>query len=177
MFKYLAVAALAVAAAAPAAAVTYTTATTTYQSIGDQIGSQFDIVTFNGVTGSATQLGTYLINTVDFTAGTNANTNHTDTGSLTNTATADGNPYTYTVPYTIDINASDTITLGGNTFYTNGVKVHFNTLVLTSGGETESGNLTATVSVPEPATWAMMVAGFGLVGVGVRRRRMTTVAA
>jgi hypothetical protein len=27
-----------------------------------------------------------------------------------------------------------------------------------------------TASVPEPATWAMLVAGFGLVGVGVRRR-------
>ncbi len=25
--------------------------------------------------------------------------------------------------------------------------------------------------VPEPATWAMMLAGFGLVGVAMRRRR------
>ncbi|UAJ12258.1 PEPxxWA-CTERM sorting domain-containing protein [Polymorphobacter megasporae] len=31
--------------------------------------------------------------------------------------------------------------------------------------------------VPEPATWAMMVAGFGFVGLSVRRRRPTTVAA
>lgn len=32
-------------------------------------------------------------------------------------------------------------------------------------------------TVPEPATWAMMVGGFGVVGFGMRRRRMQTVAA
>ncbi len=34
-----------------------------------------------------------------------------------------------------------------------------------------------TGAVPEPATWAMMLAGFGLVGIGARRRRPTVVAA
>lgn len=29
-------------------------------------------------------------------------------------------------------------------------------------------------AVPEPATWAMMIAGFGLVGAAVRRRRIAT---
>ena len=32
-------------------------------------------------------------------------------------------------------------------------------------------------AVPEPASWAMMVAGFGLVGGAVRRRSMARVAA
>ncbi len=32
-------------------------------------------------------------------------------------------------------------------------------------------------AVPEPASWAMMVAGFGLVGGAVRRRNMARVAA
>ncbi|MBS0504308.1 MAG: PEP-CTERM sorting domain-containing protein [Proteobacteria bacterium] len=29
------------------------------------------------------------------------------------------------------------------------------------------------VAVPEPATWAMMIAGFGFVGAAMRRRRRT----
>jgi hypothetical protein len=42
-----------------------------------------------------------------------------------------------------------------------------------SGGNFNgTGNLTA---VPEPATWAMMIMGFGLVG-GVMRRRSMKVA-
>ena len=36
---------------------------------------------------------------------------------------------------------------------------------------------TAIAAVPEPATWAMMIAGFGLVGGALRRRRVTAVAA
>lgn len=35
---------------------------------------------------------------------------------------------------------------------------------------------TPTSAVPEPATWAMMIAGFGMVGAQLRRRRATTVA-
>jgi hypothetical protein len=31
--------------------------------------------------------------------------------------------------------------------------------------------------IPEPAAWAMMIAGFGLVGAGLRRRRETAVTA
>ncbi|NJC34016.1 hypothetical protein GGR88_001490 [Sphingomonas jejuensis] len=33
------------------------------------------------------------------------------------------------------------------------------------------------VSVPEPATWGMMIAGFGIVGASLRRRRQTVVTA
>ena len=35
--------------------------------------------------------------------------------------------------------------------------------------------VTAVTAVPEPATWAMMLMGFGMIGVGVRRRRKPTV--
>ena len=34
---------------------------------------------------------------------------------------------------------------------------------------------TAVTAVPEPATWAMMLMGFGMIGVGVRSRRKPTV--
>lgn len=38
----------------------------------------------------------------------------------------------------------------------------------------QQGVVQATSPTPEPATWAMMVIGFGVVGVGVRRRRSHT---
>ncbi len=45
-----------------------------------------------------------------------------------------------------------------------------------SGGETIDGPYAATGTfaavVPEPATWAMLIAGFGLVGFAARRRRV-----
>lgn len=45
-----------------------------------------------------------------------------------------------------------------------------------SNFDDNSGFISASVSVPEPASWAMMIAGFGLVGAAARRRR-TIVAA
>ncbi len=35
----------------------------------------------------------------------------------------------------------------------------------------------ATTAVPEPAVWATLITGFGLIGVSVRRRRLTSVTA
>jgi hypothetical protein len=74
---------------------------------------------------------------------------------------------------------------GQNTDNENGALSRFgikagelNTLVLnfeSFGAGSYGGNLTftptATAVVPEPATWAMMFLGFGLVGAGMRRRR------
>ena len=177
MLKLLAGSLLAMVATAPVAAASYTTNTATFSGLGDTIGSPFDQITLNGVSGTATGPGTYLINTVDFVVGLNSNDSHTSTGTFTDTGSVAGSPYTYTVPYSIAISNADTITIGGNTLYGGGYKVKFNTLTLTSGNGTVSGDLTATVSVPEPSTWAMMVAGFGLVGLGTRRRRTTAVAA
>ena len=36
-----------------------------------------------------------------------------------------------------------------------------------------SGNATVTSGVPEPATWAMMITGFGMIGGAMRRRKAT----
>ena len=40
----------------------------------------------------------------------------------------------------------------------------------TPGTITFTYNPTISAAVPEPATWAMMLAGFGLIGSGMRRR-------
>ncbi|MES2288717.1 MAG: PEPxxWA-CTERM sorting domain-containing protein [Pseudomonadota bacterium] len=37
------------------------------------------------------------------------------------------------------------------------------------------GTVNVTASIPEPATWAMMIGGFGLVGMSMRRRRRAAV--
>jgi hypothetical protein len=39
---------------------------------------------------------------------------------------------------------------------------------ITLGSQTPGG------TVPEPATWAMMIGGFGMVGGAMRRRRVST---
>lgn len=38
-------------------------------------------------------------------------------------------------------------------------------------------NVSLTAAVPEPASWALMIAGFGIVGTGLRRQRMLRVVA
>jgi hypothetical protein len=50
---------------------------------------------------------------------------------------------------------------------------------LNLGGAPSVGNEITEVSLglPEPASWALMIAGFGLAGVGLRRRRATACAA
>ncbi len=46
------------------------------------------------------------------------------------------------------------------------------------GGDTGQGYRidSITAGVPEPATWAMLIAGFGMVGLSARRRRMAVVS-
>jgi hypothetical protein len=46
-----------------------------------------------------------------------------------------------------------------------------------SQGKAFESDTFAFAAVPEPATWAMMIAGFGLAGVAIRRRRQTLVGA
>jgi hypothetical protein len=52
----------------------------------------------------------------------------------------------------------------------------FTEYAFTAGGEGQNvllGGLSLTQSVPEPATWAMMLLGFGAMGVAFRRRKRT----
>ena len=161
-------------AAAPAYAVTYTTSTEVYDALGDELGSDFDIVSLTGVTGDLTGFGTYLLNTVSFEVGVNSNTARTVTGSLANnTATIGSFTLPYSVAYALQIGSSDTITLGGNSYRFGNVGITINPLTLSAGiGQVATGQLTATIAaVPEPATWAMMIGGIGFAGGALRNRR------
>jgi Domain of unknown function (DUF4394)/PEP-CTERM motif len=65
--------------------------------------------------------------------------------------------------------------LNGNKLYS----VNFGTGALTSLGSTDRALFALTASVPEPATWGLMILGFGVVGSALRsrgRRRATKVS-
>nr|WP_235890272.1 PEPxxWA-CTERM sorting domain-containing protein [Sandaracinobacter neustonicus] len=56
----------------------------------------------------------------------------------------------------------------------------FTVIAFSTGQIIGSGNVTSTSvlpAVPEPATWAMLIAGFGLVGAAARRRRALAASA
>jgi len=54
-----------------------------------------------------------------------------------------------------------------------GVQLRINLLCLANGSPSGSGDVCGSIipPVPEPATWAMLIAGFGMVGTAMRRRR------
>jgi hypothetical protein len=53
----------------------------------------------------------------------------------------------------------------------------FNSITLSSSGNSFEVDNLAVSAVPEPAAWALMIAGFGLTGVALRRRRRIGLAA
>ncbi|HWW65863.1 MAG TPA: PEPxxWA-CTERM sorting domain-containing protein [Sphingomonadaceae bacterium] len=66
--------------------------------------------------------------------------------------------------YTVDINPSD---IQGNLLF---VGASFDSSDRDDGFKLGGLTLSTVGAVPEPATWAMMIAGFGLVGAAMRRR-------
>lgn len=61
---------------------------------------------------------------------------------------------------------------GGGLTLTNQTQIDGTTIFAGS-----TGTLAVTAAVPEPATWAMMLVGFGAMGVSLRRRRKPTAIA
>jgi hypothetical protein len=61
-------------------------------------------------------------------------------------------------------------------FYFDFGNAKVNEITFNSGSNSfEFDNIAAGAAVPEPATWAMLIAGFGLVGVSMRRRNRNAV--
>lgn len=171
-FAKAAAAAALMALPVSAQAASYVVDSAHFESIGDQIGSTFDIVDFLGFSGVFSGAGVYTVSEVVFTVGVNANTAATTSDFFDLTGSFDGNPFAFSVPYTIQIDSADTLTIGGNSLTAGGYNILFSKLTLNSGvGNPVSGTLTATVTaVPEPATWALMLIGFGAAGYAMRRR-------
>ena len=85
-------------------------------------------------------------------------------GSLSATQTANNNLGATFSRYTFEF-----VALGSGTL------LSFNVDPFTTNVDGVLDNVTA--AVPEPATWAMMIAGFGLAGAALRRRRVSVVYA
>ncbi len=80
------------------------------------------------------------------------------------------------------ISAAAGETIGGLAFRSDGVAFEFDTIGASHASypNVPNGGTPATLPaavVPEPASWALMVGGFGLVGFAARRRRVAVVAA
>jgi hypothetical protein len=102
---------------------------------------------------------------IDLFDGTNGTGNLLGTGALPNT------PQGSCVAYNATYCPFEAVTLA---FSGTAKSVRFNGpkyyLVL---DDISFGDAPSTVSVPEPATWAMMLLGFGTIGFAMRRRRVT----
>jgi hypothetical protein len=94
-----------------------------------------------------------------------------------NLATLDGVAFNQSFGTGSDLLFFSPTSWGGDGFTATG------TLSITNGGGSANairftvGDFAPNPAIPEPATWAMMIAGFGLVGASMRRRRVTTVSA
>lgn len=112
----------------------------------------------------------------------NVNFLSTGTGSVSTSVRSQFNELIITGLYFNGVDYSSALTTSGS-----GTSANIgNLLVLDSGPNTlrltgtvvgtgyYNGNATITANVPEPATWAMMVVGFGVLGAACRRSRATS---
>jgi hypothetical protein len=67
--------------------------------------------------------------------------------------------------------SSNSLTLNTGTLAANTTYRFLYTFNAGDGGGTVSGNASFVQAVPEPATWALMLLGFGGIGLAMRRRR------
>lgn len=92
------------------------------------------------------------------------------------TFTVTAGQITYADAYFVDPNTSSYLFLGtdpfGTTYYPNLSNARTGAQAVSMTAPTFSP--VAVAAVPEPATWAMMIGGFGMAGGALRRRRIST---
>jgi hypothetical protein len=130
--------------------------------------------------------GTLTTNNASFVNPLNGYTAQTITGitgtyngsAITGLANVTGsnNIFYLTGPFFVDGNGLGFSTAAGaavNLFITNDTSYRVNAGGLNTGLVTASATA-VTAAVPEPATWAMMILGFGAIGSAIRRMRRST---
>ena len=157
--------------------VDYATGGASYTGLGKQYDSVYDILKLlPKATASINGAGPYLLNDVYFEYGLNSNSEHTDTGTLSEDLTLDGlAPITLTFPFSIFIAARDTISISGITVLVPGLKIVVNPLTLTAVQDYydhNTGQLWMTVSaVPVPGALPLFASGLACLGWLGRRRQ------
>jgi hypothetical protein len=177
--------ALGAASSAANAVLMETSGATTQINLGNVYNppSGFDQLVIGGSSVTLPLGGSVVFNQMDFIVGYNAYVPQPGYHfSFFETVKFDGHSAGVTVPFTVDISYSDTITfVGGNTFYYDGYKVVVDPFTGTFPNGNNKFDLTATVSqeahasnisgIPEVSTWAMMLLGFAGVGFVAYRRK------
>jgi len=166
-------------------ALTYTTSGAPQQiSLGDTLGTDFDKLDIQGVTGTISP-GPITLNTLTFTAGVNADV-AADYNNLSfaENVTIGAGAGTLTVPFNLSINYTDTLMIVGGATLSILVGSDLWTLVVdgltlsNDGSGPISASLTAQVSesavTPLPAALLLFGSGLGALGLFGRRRKRVT---
>jgi hypothetical protein len=164
----------------PANALTYSTSgAPTLVSLGDTLHTQYDQLQVLRVDTTTFSPGdTILLNTLNFTAGINALVPADHSYSFSESMTIGSSSGTLVVPFTLNINYSDTlkiaattlsILIGGNVW---NLAVQALTIGPNPGGPAMTGYLYAQVSqTPLPAALVLFGSGLGVMGLLGRRRK------
>jgi len=143
-------------------------------AIGDEVGTPFDTFKFNDGSFLARATGIFAVTTFDFITGPNCDICGPTSG-FASFALSSGSMHDISLPFKWAGGDKDVIAFpkstrnlvfGGQTF-----KLTTNSFTAASSGDPVHGTLTGSISlVPEPSTYALMLVGFGAMGL-IRRRK------
>ena len=156
-----------------------------FTNIGLEIGFQppgYDKLSVQGQTSVLSTAGAFNIANLTFDVGYNATTPAfhpyaSNLGQVFTIGYSDslGDQGTLTLPYDININYSDTLTIYSGTINLANAGYTLTTQALTFGpqgnGQTTQGLVATITPVPEPESYAMLLAGLGLMGAVAKRRK------
>ena len=147
------------------------TYSTTHPGYSPQAGT-IATFSFTGL-GSGWTQGAMIFDLADFQASTFGAALVSYNGFVQNWAFNDGYPNTAIHAFTLEQNVLDSI----NSLGTLTVTINRNNSGDFYGFDyAQLSNIDVNSAVPEPSTWAMMLLGFGAIGVSMRRRKRVTFA-